>query len=281
MKVKDFTTILSRFLPYRDNLNYLSLFGFGEPLLDKELSVKIRIAKGFGFNSVGFATNCTELTCATSESLLRAGLDTLICSVDGITKETYESIRKGANFDEVICNIQRFMFIRDMFIREGYRNAKVVIRFVRQQTNEHEWEEFKSRWEKILDPKYGDFVICHDVIDIDGMVDGYKSKSMGVGGDTSVCSEIYNRMSIHSNGEVALCCAEANGKFKLGSVLDSDPIEIFNNETFTHYRRMMEEGRRGELELCNTCTIPRSVKSTTLDIKTPAFRLRKEDDDGR
>ena len=76
--------------------------------------------------------------------------------------------------------------------------------------------------------------------------------------DNYICQDVFERMWIYSNGDVGLCCADDNGFLKLGNVIDSDPIRIYNNKTFNHYRKMMMEGRIFELEHCKTCTIPRS-----------------------
>lgn len=256
MNLSVYTDILKRYLPYQKNLKCLSLFGFGEPLLDPSIVTKVEVAKSMGFRSVGFASNCTELDYATSGDLLLAGLDTLIPSIDGVNKDTHEAIRIGVNFNQVVNNVLMFLARREMI-----GHTKVVVRFTKQKANETEWPEFKELWESRLDKYYGDMVICHDVIDVGGQVPEYEDKKVSAESNVPcVCPEIYNRMSVHSDGKVALCCAEANGIFELGNVLEADPIELFNGEVFRRHRRLMEEGRIEELELCNTCTIPKIKK---------------------
>jgi len=53
--------ILDKFLKYKNRIEYLTLHGLGEPLLDKGLTEKVKIAKDMGFRGTGFATNCTHL----------------------------------------------------------------------------------------------------------------------------------------------------------------------------------------------------------------------------
>lgn len=249
-----FTAILLKFLPYKQGIDFLSLQGFGESLLDKELPDKVKIAKALDYKSVGFATNCTELTRSLSIKLLDAGLDTLICSIDGSTAKTHESIRVGTNFREVVENVLRFIKLRNERTK-----TKIILRFIRQKSNEHEWEGYKKWWEKRLDPFCGDAVTSFDIVDCDNKVEGFKEKEVHKEvGWLGYCDQLYKRMIVYSNGEVALCCADDNGKFKLGNVLEKDPILIYNSPTFIYYRRMLKEGKMSELELCNTCSIPKS-----------------------
>lgn len=86
----------------------------GEPLLDKCLDNKVRIAKSLGFRGVGFATNCTELSENVAMRLVYAGLDTIICSIDDVNRDTYESIRIGTNFDKIVSNVKNFIKIRNL-----------------------------------------------------------------------------------------------------------------------------------------------------------------------
>lgn len=82
------------------------------------------------------------------------------------------------------------------------------------------------------------------------------NKSIGI--ENFICQDIFERMIIYSNGDVALCCADDNGFYNLGNVIESDPIRIYNNKIFNYYRKMMLEGRILELKHCKNCSIPRS-----------------------
>jgi radical SAM protein with 4Fe4S-binding SPASM domain len=255
MPFKEFHSILEKFIPYQEKIQFLSLQGWGESLLDKRLPAKVLLAKDLGFKSIGFATNCTELDSKKTRALLDAGLDTIICSIDGFTKETHESIRVGTHFYQVVGNVLNFIHERDI----GKQKTKVIIRFIRMKQNQHEWEKFKKWWSRKLNKRYGDAVISFDVVDSDGKIKDFAEKDVLEGVKIpSKCSMLNERMIVLSTGEVVLCCADDEGKFKLGNVFNEDPIKIFNNETFTHYRKMIKAGKIKELELCKTCNIPRS-----------------------
>jgi len=255
MDASTYNLILRKFVPYVDSLQFLSLFLCGEPLLDKGLGYKIMLAKSLGFKGIGIASNCTELSDKTSKILLCSGLDTLVCSVDGIKKETHEGIRVGVNFDKVVANILNFLEARKTFGK-----TKVIVRFVRQKANEGEWEEFREWWSKRINPEYGDMVYAYNVTNCNDDCKDFDDKDPSGKDVPTYCDQLDTRMIVFSRGEVPLCCADNNDKFKIGNVLETDPIELYNGEFFSRYRDMIKSGRIRELDLCGTCTVPRSQK---------------------
>ncbi len=256
MGCEDFRGILQKFLPYRDQIEFWTLHGFAEPLLDRELPQKVRIAKDMGFHGIGFASNCTELSEECSRRLLEAGMDTLICSIDGAKKETHEKIRMRTNFDEVVANVERFIRLRN----EGNYTTRVMLRFIRQAANLAEWPAYLEYWSARIDPSKRDEVVKFDVHNWGDQHEHYGEQDIhpDLPMDGLVCSDVFERMFIYSSGNVALCCADDNGFYNHNNVMQADPIEIYNNEIFTRYRQTMLEGNILKLKHCENCTIPRS-----------------------
>lgn len=124
-------------LPYLEDVEMVDLSGGGEPLLNKHLVQWAAQAKARGCRT-GFLTNGTLLDKATAEDLLASGIDWLGISLDGATKETYESIRINAGFDTVCENIRR---IADL--RNG-TSPHILINTVMMGSNIHELERFVS-----------------------------------------------------------------------------------------------------------------------------------------
>ena len=88
----------------------------GEPLMHPRLEKYISYAKERGILETLLNTNATHLTQERAKSLIESGLDVLIYSFDGGTKETYEKNRPGRfginKFEDVVQNIQNFSKIR-------------------------------------------------------------------------------------------------------------------------------------------------------------------------
>lgn len=142
-------------------LEKLTLQGLGEPLLAPDIFAMIEDAAGRGIR-VGFNTNGTHLTAATSERLVRAGLDWLHVSIDGATAATYERIRGGASFDRVTANLRGLVEARE---RAAASRPAVMVVFVAMRSNVdelpqlvrlvHEWGVGRL-WVQNLSHSFGD-----------------------------------------------------------------------------------------------------------------------------
>jgi len=88
----------------------------GEPLLHPKIINFIEYAKKNKILEVMINTNCTNLNTEMCEKLIDSGIDHIIFSFDGGTKETYNKMRPGRfrknNFNEIYNNIRQFSEIK-------------------------------------------------------------------------------------------------------------------------------------------------------------------------
>ena len=290
MSLETFQAIASKFKPYVGNIKILSLHGCGESLLDKGLHNKIAFAKGIGFKEVGFTSNCNILSRKTAGNLLDAGLNCIIPSIDGTTKEVHEKIRPRTNFEAIVENVRYFIEYRN----KHNLNCKVLVRMVRQQLNAGQWEDYNNFWRPLLNPAKGDDVLGINVHNNGGKVPDYDKMKVvtfdklsaayekkyaktadegtirsvvGLPGQeeicmsaaqlehAGICPDLFSRLSIFVSGDVALCSADQAEFYKLGNVLENDPIEIFNGDTFSQYREKWLKKQYMDLEHCKGCSV--------------------------
>lgn len=95
-----------RLLEQTPHVTKLSLVGIGESFMNKELWQLIREAKSRGIQ-IGTTSNGTTLNDRILHEIVDSGLDWLNFSLDGATKATYETMRPGAVFEQVLGNIRR------------------------------------------------------------------------------------------------------------------------------------------------------------------------------
>ncbi len=107
MDAATFENILKS-LPGLPNLECVHFGGFGEPFSHPELFNMMRAVKDRGLR-VEVITNGSLLTGEAVDRLIDMKIDMVFVSLDAPTREEYENIRQGADFDSVLGNVKRLV----------------------------------------------------------------------------------------------------------------------------------------------------------------------------
>jgi MoaA/NifB/PqqE/SkfB family radical SAM enzyme len=121
---------LTEFLPHLEDAKFLG----GEPFLGKEpLRVMEMLAELTAPPKVTITTNGTVYT-QRVQRIIEALAPNVVVSLDGASTDTYDSIRVGAHFPDVIANVDRF--------RHDLGPGKVSLAHCLMTTNWHEFADF-------------------------------------------------------------------------------------------------------------------------------------------
>ena len=228
---------------------YCPSIGFNvlnEPLLDSRIIERVKKARDAGFIDLRMNTNASLLTEEKAEQLIDSGLTRLYVGLDAITKETYEKVRIGGNYDKVMENVHRFLQIRE---KKGKKLPILRVSFVRLSINEHEIERFIDYW---FDK--ADMVTVQEymppVINDDFLAKHAKSKRVP---SSYTCPQPFERLVIKGNGDVHPCCAQYNYKIWLGNVKEKSIYEIWNSKAMRSLRRHMKNRTWDRVAVCRTC----------------------------
>lgn len=254
MPMDKFRDLVDRLAPHRDSVEMFDLFGLGEPLIDPHIVERIAYVKSAGFRNLSFSTNAHLLSAERAAALLEAGLDTVIFSIDGFSRETHEAVRIRTDYDRVVGNCIGMIEQRDA----GGYGTRFVVRFVRQALNAHEWEDYRRFWLGVISPDKRDLLIRYDVHNwsdqVTGTVNDQNWRDPVI--DVEPCHHIYEKLVILANGAVALCFEDIlKAQFRFGNAFEGDPIEIFNSARFNKIRKLHAEGKRCNLGICSGCMV--------------------------
>ena len=121
-------------------LNLLILNGYGEPLLNENLIEMLNLARAHlpRTSHIEFTTNGTLINKSIAEELVSSGLTCLAFSIDGACKDTFNSIRAGADFDEVLRNIE---LVNQAKKRINSSTPELCFEFVAMRSNIQELPE--------------------------------------------------------------------------------------------------------------------------------------------
>ena len=258
MSFELFSSIFEKLIPYRKEIDMVSLCGIGETLLDKGIFQKIDFLKDSGFRGIAVYTNGIALTEKNILKLLETQLETIVISLDGITKDTQDVIRVGSKIDPLLKKINNLVKHRN----ESNSNTAIILRFTAQDINRDSFDSYNTYWSKRLDEKKMDKVLYYEIhnhgnlVNVSGITNRRPNSEIKY-----TCPELFKRLTIHSNGNVAMCCGDHFEKHNPGSAITHNPIDIYNSGLHEKFRLAMDAGMIDQLDICRTCDVIQSIES--------------------
>jgi MoaA/NifB/PqqE/SkfB family radical SAM enzyme len=93
------------------NLKWVNVTGEGSSFLNPDFVKILKYLKSRNIY-VDFSHDFFYMTDDLAKDLINMGIERIYVSLDAATKETYEKIRVGSNFDKVVDNIKRFVELK-------------------------------------------------------------------------------------------------------------------------------------------------------------------------
>ncbi len=228
---------------------HLHLYGIGESTIDPHILERIMYAHQKGVTNIVLFTNGkTLLRDNFYQKLVDTGVGTIGIDVDGFTKETYEKIRVGGDFDRLKEGVIRI----HEYIREQKSNTRVELAFqVYEEINGGELEQFKS-WAKENDYEFK-VVFMHQWAGMREDIPTYSQDRSRQETRGSPCSSLWTSFMVLWNGDVALCFLDADGKEKFGNVAHSTIAEIWTGPLREKRKEQVQGRFTGLCQDCKEC----------------------------
>ena len=203
---------------------------YGEPLLDPLIFDRIRYCKERSLK-VQFTSNGTLLNDDTIGRLIDSKIDLIYFSFDGSNKEEYENIRIGSDFSKTKESIE------NLLERKGKLPKVVIVSVLKSQNIWKDKADGFQTWP--IDNRR-----------ILGLNSQVKTKR------SFPCSRIFRELNILSNGKVALCCLDFDGRKIIGDLNISSISEVWNSMLFRTIQTIHLRGNRQLINICKDCMRP-------------------------
>lgn len=215
----------------------------GEPCLAKDMPERIAYAKNKGLTDVVLNSNGVLLTPEKAKAFIDAGLDAMYVGIDAATRESYDKVRIGGDFEKAVNNVLAY---NDLLLRKG-GNQQLFVQMVVLESNAHERDAFVAFWKsKGITTKVRPL----------GSWAGLKP-TPNLRDNATVtrkpCYWLMQGMTICANGDVALCAADMYCRVNLGNVGQSTMKNIWF-DAHKKLRDIHKENRWDELpDMCRAC----------------------------
>ena len=173
-------------------------------------------------------------------------------SIDSFRKDILEKQRKGAVYERVMENIDKFYNHPERIKSE----TKIVIQAVRTQLNKDEDIESisKSKWPE-AEISIRDMVsgrVNKDLSDLEN-----KKRDLN---NRQTCLQAHNRLIVHWDGKVAPCCPSIKGDLIIGNANKETIKDIWKSKAAKELRKSLLNKSAFEKDPCKTCSSFESYK---------------------
>jgi len=257
---------MEKMVAHLPDLKRLDLTGIGESLMNREFFKIVEFLKSRGVY-VTLNDNFTLMTESVARRIVELGVDQIFLSLDGATKETYEKIRAGANFEKVLQNARSLVRIK----REMRKwQPEVKINAVVCSANYHELSGIVELAHEIGIGmvQFVNVMTFENTTSLDTQrvkrevtekLEAARNRARQL--DVVVKAELFEKLPVRQcdfpwkrnfvtyDGHVHPCChttqtgdRKAQNLRSFGNLIDNSFDEIWNNEGYTTFREKMPEG---------------------------------------
>jgi len=225
--------------------SHIHLYGVGESTIDPYILDKIRYAIDKEVTNLLLFTNGRILLKDEFyKKLVDTGIRNIGIDFDGFSKETYEKVRRGGNFEELKKSVELIY----KYVKEKKLNTRIELAYqIYEGVNEKETDAF-CRWANEEGYEFK-FIPMHQWGGLRDDIPINKDKSRLVKRDRP-CTALWSDFMILWNGDVTICFQDAEGKEVMGNLNNSTIKEVWTKRLREKRREHVNHKFTGMCENC-------------------------------
>lgn len=221
--------------------------GNGEPTFHPHFKWMIKeIAESTGY--VELKTNWQYLRDDIIESVVRANIDAVRISLDSNTKEGYEELRLGGDFNALLRNLEKLIQLRNSLRGKSL----IIVTVMLKPTDLNREFELMKFWEPYCDLVSKQYVLDMRTGEPDSFLATISER------DWPRCSMPFKELKILWNGNVPLCKyshlqTKDEVGLRLGNINENTIRDLWNNPVMKQYRNAHRTRNTAEMPICRGC----------------------------
>jgi radical SAM protein with 4Fe4S-binding SPASM domain len=234
-----------------------------EPLLDKRAFDCVKYFKSINANKrCTLVTNGELLDRFSLTDIMQSNLDKLTVSLNAYSREVYERVNNGLDYDRVMKNVS-------YLLSNKTTRSRLALSFVVTEQNAHEVYEATKYWKR----QGVKTRVIAEIANRGGTLDDYERLRLKTGyrgtpflsqlwrrlttvaGQAIGCHKPFSQMNILFNGDVIICCEDWNRTTVVGNVTTQSLREIWNSKKMNEIRRLLLRKRYEQLDSCRECSL--------------------------
>jgi len=271
MPIETLKTIVDEMKNYKTSIRFS---GWGEPTLNPKIVDFVKYPRDNGVLT-HLTTNATFLTPELSRSLLKTGLNKIKFSLQGLTENEYNRMRRTkkdsdseTGYKNVVKNIETFIELRNELEIPCHIQVSVSM-LKNEQENRTLQQSFYDKWNPKVDSIWG-----LGKIGVYGgkplLTSFQRVKDLGRISDEDLrqsrprreddvnkgkkCTELYNKISIGAEGVIKACCDDYDNQLAVGKIGKNTIKDVWDGEKLRNLRENIESGDPAKVPpFCKNC----------------------------
>ena len=232
---------------------YIHMYGIGESMMDKDIFSKLEYVHNKGMqNTVLFTNGQLLLKDNNYIKLAHAGLASIGVDLDGFSKEVYEKVRVGGNFEIVKEGIEKL----SKYLREKNLNSRLEIAYqIYPGINEKDIDLFID-WCNSNNLEYK-MVTMHSwaglrddipASNVDNVLEQHHSRRK------TPCCYLWDSFFVGWDGRVGLCFQDADIRECMGDLSVNTIRQVWSDKCSAKKREHIQGKFKGICSKCDTGT---------------------------
>lgn len=229
------------------NHGILRLTPDGEPLIHPDWNKQVNCALTSGVDVFCFNTNGILMDNEKIDTLLQE-TDTKIAiefSIDALYPMSYNNIRVGGNYRQLLSNIFRMLDERE---KRRKKNIKILVSCIKQpELGKDEFKSFVKFWSSLVDK-----VITRNYVDTKGLTPK-KLEVQNIPEERWPCPVVFTRLVVGIDGTVRFCPDDWLKNTVIADIKEKSLCDIWKSEFMKKLRKSHIEGIFDNSN-CEKCT---------------------------
>ncbi len=236
----------------------LRFIRYGEPLLNEKIFEMIAYTKKKGLLA-HMTTNGLLLNDEKIKAIFDTGLDSIIFSLQGTTRQEYELMRNNKQYDLLESNIKKVTEERKK--RNSNKPFIQVTTTILDETDK-QLRIFYEKWEKIVDKVDNWHTTLERLKGIERAEKLFARQKINETipkwekntGRNWRCNEVMTKLSVDWDGVVTACCGDFDRNLEVGNLENNSLKEIWNGKKMNSLRETLGKGQRDKIPFCSKCS---------------------------
>jgi radical SAM protein with 4Fe4S-binding SPASM domain len=254
-----FEKIIDDLSEFSEKFKKIKIGLHGEPTMHPKLPRMIEyILQKNVCETIEMFTNGSLLTPDLNYAIIKAGLQKINISVEGLTEASYKTITGfSLNYQKFIENIQN--------LYDNRKDLKIYIKIVDVGFSEDDKKRFYGLYGNICDE-----IFIEHVVPQWSHTNKFALDEVGMYGQRitkykHVCPFVFMYLHFNHDGTVSACTLDWAKKVLIGDISRETALEIWNGENLNKLQVAMLEKKREQISLCDKCFAPMACCFEDLD----------------